>query len=230
MSGQSRRAAGLVVAGLSLACATADVHPRQDCTADIVHALLAERIHVVRLALSNASAGATVELLRLEWAVDSLSDLSGIEPPPPSHFGYLPDPELKLKIEQWEEWFQRNEGCLRFDHEASDLKTRAKLPLEEQGTWGEIAAHPRSLSNRHPAQASASPPAATSADSTRHSLHIFCAACQRVAPRATYRRRSHPAPRCCAPLGADRRSWGILARCSPAAGHRHRSQPCKHSA
>jgi hypothetical protein len=136
MSGQSRRAVGLVVAGLSLACATADVHPRQDCTADIVHALVAERIHVVRLALSNASAGATVELQRLEWAVDSLSDLSGIEPPPPSHFGYLPDPELKLKSEQWEEWFRRNEGCLRFDHESSDLRRGPSCPLKDKAPKG----------------------------------------------------------------------------------------------
>jgi hypothetical protein len=122
----------LVVAGLSLACATADVHPRRDCTADVVHALVAERIHVVRLALSNAGAGATVELLRLEWAVDSLSDLSGIEPPPPSNFGYLPDPELKMKLEQWEDWFRRNEGCLRFDHEASDLKRGPTCPSKNK--------------------------------------------------------------------------------------------------
>lgn len=132
MSGQSRRAVGLVVAGLSLACATAGVHPRQDCTADVVHALVAERIHVVRLALSDAGAGATVELLRLERAADSLSDLSGIEPPRPGHVGYLPDPELKVKLEQWEDWFRRNEGCLRLDHEASDLRRGPSCPSKNK--------------------------------------------------------------------------------------------------
>jgi len=133
MIGFGRRAIGLVVAGLSLACTTAGVRPRQDCAADVVHALVAERMHVVRLALSNAGAGATVELLRLEWAVDSLSDLSGIEPPPPGHFGYLPDPELQVKLEQWNDWFRRNEGCLRFDHEASDLRRGPTCPSKSQG-------------------------------------------------------------------------------------------------
>lgn len=132
MSGQTRRAVGLVVASLSVACATANVHPRQECTDDVVHALVAERIHVVRLALSNASAGATVELLRLEWAVDSLSDLSGIEPPPPGHFGYLPDPALQVKIEQWENWFRRHEGCLRFDHATSELRRGPTCPSKNR--------------------------------------------------------------------------------------------------
>src|ERR1700732_4772771 len=147
MSGQSRRAVGLLVASLSLACATADVHPRRDWTADVGHALVAERIRVVRLALSNASAGATVELLRLEWVVDSLSDLSGIEPPPPGHFGYLPDPELKLKIEQWEDWFRRNEGCLRFDQEASDLRRGPSCPLKNKAHGEKPLRNPRSLGN-----------------------------------------------------------------------------------